>query len=177
MLELEIENVLASADMGRTIDIESLLRNDAALRDGGRWVKYMIPIPGILGRSATIHVYKTGKIICTGANTVRRAIDCTKRILSNLENPYAPVQIEHVMMSGHITDSLDIYRAIPRLEDRYNIRIDAEVMRSVIFVDSNTYTQVHDSRPIALTSRGPDEKTITSSVQKIYDSMQVGLDA
>ena len=170
---LDVENVIMSAECGRPFDVESLVAYGPALKDlKFPAAKYCFEIPAASGRKqAVVSVFASGKVICTGANTVRRARACLGKVLGMLRVGGEPdVVLQQVVMSGTIMPRLDVYRAVERLRARsFHVQFDSEVLHAVIIRGRGAYTQVHaDADPVSVVSRGRDEETVTGAVGEIY---------
>lgn len=113
--EIDIENVVASTGIGSEIDLPTLsIDLDSAEYDPERF-------PGIIYRTnsprATVLIFRTGKMVCTGADSITAAEDALHDVLDRLaelkiEAPESPsIEVQNIVSSGTVGNSVNLNAA------------------------------------------------------------------
>lgn len=189
---LDIQNVIVSADLGRPVDIDDLIKNHNAFKDlNFAAAKYCYTIPGIGNndtdvRTATVNIFRTGKITCTGANTVGRAIQYTKRTISQyLACNDIAVRLDQIIVSGHAPLDQRHLDRLHALLPKYTVK-RTELMGGMIMVsDYTTHTSFFPPRRpsrgrtaaprLRLISRGPDEDAVRRHLEDVCRTLQIAV--
>ncbi|SDF65362.1 TATA-box-binding protein [Halorientalis regularis] len=109
---VSVENVVASTDVGRELDLESV----ALDLDG---VDYdPEAFPGIVYQTdepdAVALVFRSGKVVCTGAASVDAARDCVEILFTEFETLEIPtpeepsITVQNIVSSGDLGEALNL---------------------------------------------------------------------
>ena len=109
---LEIQNVVASSAIGQEIDLEALAADlEDVDFDPGKF-------PGLIYRveepHATVLIFRSGKLVCTGADSVdgvHRALASTFETLSSLGlslDDEPAITVQNIVVSGDLGESLNL---------------------------------------------------------------------
>ncbi len=172
---LTTENVTATADCGRKVDIERLARHSGALMDFEfHAVKFSFNIPSPAGeKQAVVSVYSTGKVVCLGANTVSRAVSFTGKVLAMLGCGGAEVGVSRVMMNGSLDagPGADAYSRVGELKKEFRVGVDTEVMGGVMVLNAGGVRVQLTPREggTNVVAGGPDEDKVRRAVARISE--------
>ena len=109
---IQVENVVASADIGQELDLETLAE-DLPTADFNP-----DNFPGLVYRSkdpkAATLIFRSGKVVCTGAHTVDSASTALEDVFDKLQGMGIDVatppdiEIQNIVSSGDLDRSLDL---------------------------------------------------------------------
>lgn len=116
---VEIQNVVASADLNQNLDLEVILRISPGAKynpDQFSGLVYRLKRP----RTTTL-LFKSGKMVCTGAKSTRSASTAIHQVISALTNQgivivATPIpKIENIVASGYLGGPVDLECVAERL--------------------------------------------------------------
>jgi transcription initiation factor TFIID TATA-box-binding protein len=117
----QIENVVASVIMNQTFDLDAILKNAHGAEYNPEkfpGLVYRISKP----RTATL-IFSTGKMVCTGAKSVKEVHAAVKKIVANLKGMNivitgAPeITIQNIVASANLYAEVNLEKAAFLLED------------------------------------------------------------
>jgi len=111
----KIQNVVATADVGHTIDLNSIAREIPS-------VEYRPELfPGLCLRlkkpKASALIFRTGKMVCTGTKSEKQAKRAVNRVVKRLKEigilimDKPKFQVQNIVASGGLGRSVDLERA------------------------------------------------------------------
>ena len=103
---IKIENVVASTDIGQELDLETLAGDLAASEynpDNFPGLVYRIQEP----KAATL-IFRSGKIVCTGANSIENVRTALQRVFRELRELGIPVTEDPEITVQNIVSSADL---------------------------------------------------------------------
>lgn len=109
---IEIENVVASSDIGQELDLDVLSENLSSTEynpENFPGVVYRIDDPEVAAL-----IFNSGKLVCTGANSVQAVETGIERVFSGLSelgisvNDSPPVSIQNVVSSADLDRELNL---------------------------------------------------------------------
>ena len=116
---IRIENIVASASINQTIDLESIVEKFPH-------VEYRPSVfPGLVFRlkkpkTATL-IFKTGKMVCTGAKSEKAARQAVNKVARKLKKHGIPVnnkpsiQIQNIVASANLGGEIDLESVVYKL--------------------------------------------------------------
>ncbi len=129
-----IENVVASVIMNQTFDLDAILGNVPGAEYSPEkfpGLVYRIPKP----RTATL-IFSTGKMVCTGAKSVKEVHAAVKKIVANLKDRNiviigAPeITIQNIVASANLYAEVNLEKAAFLLE---NVMYEPEQFPGLIY--------------------------------------------
>ena len=168
MIKLIMENIVAVAKCQKKFDVDNIVRYTEANKDlGEESAKFCFPVATKKGRNIMVNVFHSGKVLCTGANTLERARFATETILNRLGVDQFDYSVKYVVMSGYVTGA-DILSGMDKLEERYTVKISDVNMKTInVSLGSTLVSFYHTVRPVKVVARGPDEDAIMSVMKDI----------
>ena len=118
-VDVEIENVVATADLSQHLDLDAILK----VTPGAKYNPQRFP--GLVYKSkktkASTLLFSSGKMVCTGAKSVRSAKTAILRVIKELRaqgiiiiaNPTA--EIQNIVASGNLHGTIDLDIVAERL--------------------------------------------------------------
>jgi transcription initiation factor TFIID TATA-box-binding protein len=132
--QVEIENVVATADLNQHLDLEAILQATPGTRYNPE------RFPGLVYKlkkpATTTLLFASGKMVCTGARSTRSAKAAIAQIISNLMNcgivilARPEVEIENIVASGNLDGSIDLENVAERL---FNTMYEPEQFPAIIY--------------------------------------------
>jgi transcription initiation factor TFIID TATA-box-binding protein len=115
-----IQNVVASASLDQSLDLNDIVK-------GNRDVEYHPEIfPGLLYRlkkpKTSILIFRTGKMVCTGAKSSKNAIKAINKVVKELKKSgivipgKAEIKIVNMVASGDLNRTVDLEQTAFSLE-------------------------------------------------------------
>jgi transcription initiation factor TFIID TATA-box-binding protein len=170
-LEIEIQNVVASATLDQTfnlLDIEKIFMN----------VEYNPKrFPGLVFRlkrpkTATL-IFSSGKMVCTGAKSSKMARSAIRKVVRELKKNgiivlgKPRITIQNMVASANLHGKVDLETAADLLD---NVMYEPEQFPGLIYrmADPKTVLLVFSSGKIVCTG-GKNEEMVHESVHKLYD--------
>ena len=170
-LEIVIQNVVASATLNQKfnlLDIVKTFRN----------VEYNPKrFPGLVFRlkrpkTATL-IFRTGKMVCTGAKSEKLAKSAVRRVVRELKNNdiivlgKPVITIQNIVASANLHGRIDLETAADIME---NVMYEPEQFPGLIYRMENpkTVLLLFTSGKIVCTG-GKSEKMVHESVHKLYE--------
>jgi transcription initiation factor TFIID TATA-box-binding protein len=109
---IHVENVVASSDLGQELDLDTLSENlDASDYDPDNF-------PGLVYRmqepKAATLIFRSGKVVCTGAQTVDDATTALKHVFDKLRDlgidvaASPEIEIQNIVSSGDLDHTLNL---------------------------------------------------------------------
>lgn len=174
---LDVRNVVAVADCKRRFELEDLVERYGGLKDlNVPSAKFNFGIP-CTDKSITVNVYRTGKMLCLGSDSVARALECTNAVIGMLgAGSVARPRIARVIMSGWFTGISAAGVQATRVEEfmrkRFRVMRERDLFGgALVITDKNTYTQMFLGDRIKLVSNGPAEEAVRSAANSMHDHL------
>ena len=167
-MNLEIENVVARVQCHRTFDVANIRKTTEADKDVGvESAKFMYEFQtNGYSRYTVVNVFATGRITCTGANTLKKAKMYTERVLELLGVSKYEYEEIYIVMAGNV-GRLDIDGLIPEIEKSYIVEEKPDMMNMTIVRNDSVFLTFHKTDPTKVVARGPSEKVIRDSLEQI----------
>ena len=170
-LEIKIQNVVASATLNQTFNLNDILKNF-------RNTEYRPKrFPGLVYRlkrpkTATL-IFSTGKMVCTGAKSEKLARSAVRRVVRDLKAGGIVVLgkpvtiIQNMVASANLHDRVDLETAADVLD---NVMYEPEQFPGLIYRmnDPKTVLLIFSSGKIVCTG-GKSERMVYESVNKLYN--------
>jgi transcription initiation factor TFIID TATA-box-binding protein len=130
----QIENVVASVIMKQTFDLNAILRSVPGTeynQEKFPGLVYRIPKP----HTATL-IFSTGKMVCTGAKSVKEVNAAVRRIVANLKDRKIvitgtpEVTIQNIVASGNLNAEVNLEKAAFLLD---NVMYEPEQFPGLIY--------------------------------------------
>jgi len=170
-LDISIENVVASAEIDQEIDLLSIMK---VFRNAEYRPKRF---PGLVFRlknpkTATL-IFRTGKMVCTGAKSEKQARSAIKKVVSELKKnnivtlDKPRIEIQNMVASANLKKRVDLETAADILE---NVMYEPEQFPGLIYrmSDPKTVLLLFSSGKIVCTG-GTSDKMVHESVNQLYD--------
>jgi len=170
-LDINVENVVASADINQQVDLLSILK---VFRN----VEYNPKrFPGLVFRlkrpkTATL-IFSSGKMVCTGAKSEKEARSAVRKVVRELKandivilnKPV--IEIQNMVASANLKRQVDLELAADLLE---NVMYEPEQFPGLIYrmPDPKTVLLIFSSGKIVCTG-GTSEKMVHRSVNTLYE--------
>jgi transcription initiation factor TFIID TATA-box-binding protein len=132
--QVEIQNVVATADLSQHLDLEVILQ----VTPGARYDPQRFP--GLIYRlkkpKTTTLLFKTGKMVCTGAKSSKSAKTAIAQVISDLTGngiiiiSRPAVDIENIVASANLHGIVDLENVAERL---YRTMYEPEQFPAVIY--------------------------------------------
>ena len=117
--DINIENVVASAKLEHTVDLDAIMISFPT-------AEYRPEVfPGLVFRlkepKATTLIFRTGKMVCTGAKSETQAVKAVERVVKELKSHgivirgKATTKIQNIVASVNLHGRIDLERAVYRL--------------------------------------------------------------
>jgi transcription initiation factor TFIID TATA-box-binding protein len=113
---IRIENVVASATLDQKLDLDAVVKGNPGTQYNPE------KFPGLVYRlkkpKTAILLFRTGKMVCTGAKSSREAKRAIKKVVRNLKKSgiiilrKAKTQIVNIVASGNIGGLVDLERSV-----------------------------------------------------------------
>ena len=176
---IEIENIVTASDLGRQIDLSELSKDlDTSEFDEATF-------PGLIYKvdecDLTILLFRSGKLICTGAGSVTAVENGIKAIEDEFKSigfPHEPINfdIQNVVGTAEIADKINLNAAAIGL-GLETTEYEPEQFPGLIYRmnDIDIVSIIFASGKIVITSgETPDE--IKTSVERVYNDIdELGL--
>lgn len=174
-VEVEIQNVVATADLSQHLDLETILR----ITPGAKYNPERFP--GLIYRlkrpKATALLFSSGKVVCTGAKSVRSAKGAILQIINQLTGhgiviigrPAAGV--ENIVASGDLHGTIDLENVAERL---FRTIYEPEQFPAVIYrmSEPKVVFLIFASGKIVCTG-AKTEADVHTAVEKLRDTLQL----
>jgi transcription initiation factor TFIID TATA-box-binding protein len=170
-LEITIQNVVASASLNQEFNLIDILKN---FRNTEYHPKRF---PGLVFRlkrpkTATL-IFRSGKMVCTGAKSEKLAISAVKRVVKELKAGSIIVlgkpviTIQNMVASANLQNRVDLEAAADLLD---NVMYEPEQFPGLIYRmnDPKTVLLLFSSGKIVCTG-GKSEKMVYESVNNLYE--------
>jgi transcription initiation factor TFIID TATA-box-binding protein len=170
-LEITIQNVVASASLNQEFNLIDILKN---FRNTEYHPKRF---PGLVFRlkrpkTATL-IFRSGKMVCTGAKSEKLAISAVKRVVKELKAGRIIVlgkpviTIQNMVASANLQNRVDLEAAADLLD---NVMYEPEQFPGLIYRmnDPKTVLLLFSSGKIVCTG-GKSEKMVYESVNNLYE--------
>jgi len=170
-LEITIQNVVASASLNQEFNLIDILKN---FRNTEYHPKRF---PGLVFRlkrpkTATL-IFRSGKMVCTGAKSEKLAISAVKRVVKELKAGSIIVlgkpviTIQNMVASANMQNKVDLETAADLLD---NVMYEPEQFPGLIYRmnDPKTVLLLFSSGKIVCTG-GKSEKMVYESVTNLYE--------
>jgi len=170
-LEITIQNVVASASLNQEFNLIDILKN---FRNTEYHPKRF---PGLVFRlkrpkTATL-IFRSGKMVCTGAKSEKLAISAVKRVVKELKAGSIIVlgkpviTIQNMVASANMQNKVDLETAADLLD---NVMYEPEQFPGLIYRmnDPKTVLLLFSSGKIVCTG-GKSEKMVYESVNNLYE--------
>jgi transcription initiation factor TFIID TATA-box-binding protein len=132
--QVEIQNVVATADLNQNLDLDVILQ----VTPGSRYEPQRFP--GLIYRlkkpKTTILLFKTGKMVCTGARSSKSAKSAIAQVISDLTGngiiivARPVVNIENIVASANLHGTIDLENVAEQL---YRTMYEPEQFPAVIY--------------------------------------------
>jgi transcription initiation factor TFIID TATA-box-binding protein len=171
--DITIQNVVATATFGQKFNLDDIEK--AFVNVEYRPKRF----PGLVFRlkrpKTTILIFRTGKMVCTGARSSRSARSAIKKVVKQLKEKRIIIinkprtTIQNIVASANLQNSVDLEMAAELLE---NVMYEPEQFPGLIhrMKDPKTVILVFVSGKVIITG-GKSEKTITKAVNKLYNNL------
>ena len=170
-LEIEIQNVVASASVDQTFNLLDIVKNF-------RNVEYNPKrFPGLVFRlkrpkTATL-IFSSGKMVCTGAKSEKLAKSAVNKVVRELKNNgiivlgKPKITIQNMVASANLHRKIDLETAADLLD---NVMYEPEQFPGLIYrmKDPKTVLLAFTSGKIVCTG-GKSEEIVHQSVHQLYD--------
>ena len=170
-LEIEIQNVVASASVDQTFNLLDIVKNF-------RNVEYNPKrFPGLVFRlkrpkTATL-IFSSGKMVCTGAKSEKLARSAVNKVVRELKNNgiivlgKPKITIQNMVASANLHRKIDLETAADLLD---NVMYEPEQFPGLIYrmKDPKTVLLAFTSGKIVCTG-GKSEEIVHQSVHQLYD--------
>jgi transcription initiation factor TFIID TATA-box-binding protein len=169
-LEIEIQNVVATASLNQSFNLPDILKTFRNTQYNPK------RFPGLVFRlnrpkTATL-IFRTGKMVCTGAKSEKRAKTAIKKVIKELkENGIIVlgkpvITIENIVASANLQKKVDLETAADILED---VMYEPEQFPGLIYRmrDPKTVLLLFSSGKIVCTG-GKSEEIVNKSVQTLH---------
>lgn len=170
-LEIEIQNVVASATLNQTFNLLDIVKTFANVEYNPK------KFPGLVFRlkrpkTATL-IFSTGKMVCTGAKSEKLAKSAVRRVVKELKDNGIVVLgkpeiiIQNIVASANLQSQVDLETASDLLD---NVMYEPEQFPGLIYrmSDPKTVLLVFTSGKIVCTG-GKSEEIVHESVGKLYE--------
>lgn len=173
--EVEIQNVVATADLNQNLDLETILR----ITPGAKYNPERFP--GLIYRlkrpKATTLLFSSGKVVCTGAKSARSARRAIVQIINQLtghgiviiRRPVAG--IENIVASGDLHGTIDLENVAERL---FRTIYEPEQFPALIYrmSEPKVVFLIFASGKIVCTG-AKTEVDVHTAVEKLRDTLQL----
>lgn len=173
-LDINVENVVASADINQRIDLLTILK---VFRN----VEYNPKkFPGLVFRlkrpkTATL-IFSSGKMVCTGAKSEREARSAVRKVVRELKKNdivilnRPVIEIQNMVASANLKRQVDLETGADILE---NVMYEPEQFPGLIYRmgDPKTVLLIFTSGKIVCTG-GTSEKMVQRSVNNLYNLLE-----
>ena len=170
-LEIEIQNVVASASVDQTFNLLDIVKNF-------RNVEYNPKrFPGLVFRlkrpkTATL-IFSSGKMVCTGAKSEKLAKSAVNKVVRELKNNgiivlgKPKITIQNMVASANLHRKIDLETAADLLD---NVMYEPEQFPGLIYrmKDPKTVLLAFTSGKIVCTG-GKSKEIVHQSVHQLYD--------
>jgi transcription initiation factor TFIID TATA-box-binding protein len=170
-LDINIENVVASADINQRVDLLGILK---VFRN----VEYNPKrFPGLVFRlkrpkTATL-IFSSGKMVCTGARSSKEAHSAVRKVVRELKKNNIVIlnrpiiEIQNMVASANLKRQVDLETASDILD---NVMYEPEQFPGLIYrmSDPKTVLLIFTSGKIVCTG-GTSEKIVHRSINNIYE--------
>ena len=165
-----MENIVAKTECPKEFDIENIVRFTEANKDL-EWAaaKFVFLVPSRTDRQVTVNVYESGKIVTTGANTLKRAREYTEKVLKKLDVPEPfDYRVSYIIMSGYVK-GIDVIPCAELLRESSFETFESDLMKKIDVKKGAVFLTFHyTAKPVKIVARGPDEKSIRNTIDDVF---------
>jgi transcription initiation factor TFIID TATA-box-binding protein len=174
-VEMEIQNVVATADLNQNLELETILR----IMPGAKYSPERFP--GLIYRlkrpRVTTLLFRSGKVVCTGAKSVRSGKNAITQLINELtgrgiviiRRPSA--EIENIVASGDLRGMIDLESVAERL---FRTIYEPEQFPALIYrmSEPKVVFLIFASGKIVCTG-AKTEADVHTAVKKLRDTLQL----
>lgn len=169
-----IENIVATVSLDQTLDLRLIERNILTVEYNPE------QFPGLVYRldqpKVTALIFKSGKMVVTGAKSTKDLIEAVKKIVRNLKKHGIPihgrpkVQIQNIVASANLNVCVDLERAALTLE---NSMYEPEQFPGLIhrMDEPRVVLLIFSSGKMVITGAKREEE-VYEAVNKIYEELK-----
>jgi transcription initiation factor TFIID TATA-box-binding protein len=173
--EVEIQNVVATADLSQHLDLEVILQ----VTPGARYDPQRFP--GLIYRlkkpKTTTLLFKTGKMVCTGAKSSKSANTAMAQVISDLTGngiiiiARPSVNIENIVASANLHGVIDLENVAEQL---YRTMYEPEQFPAVIYrmIEPKVVLLIFANGKIVCTG-AKKESDVYFAIEKLQDTLQL----
>jgi len=173
--QAEIQNVVATADLSQHLDLEVILQ----VTPGARYAPQRFP--GLIYRlkkpKTTILLFKTGKMVCTGAKSSKSAKTAIAQVISDLTGNGIIIiarpagDIENIVASADLHGIIDLENVAEQL---YRTMYEPEQFPAVIYrmIEPKVVLLIFANGKIVCTG-AKKEADVYFAIEKLRDTLQL----
>lgn len=171
---VNIENIVATVSLDQTLDLRMIERSILTVEYNPE------QFPGLVYRldspKVTALIFKSGKMVVTGAKSTRDLIEAVKKIVRNLKKHGIPihgrskVQIQNIVASANLNVCVDLERAALTLE---NSMYEPEQFPGLIhrMDEPRVVLLIFGSGKMVITGAKREEE-VYEAVKRIYEKLK-----
>ncbi|BEP16996.1 TATA-box-binding protein [Pyrofollis japonicus] len=171
---VNIENIVATVSLDQTLDLRMIERSILTVEYNPE------QFPGLVYRldspKVTALIFKSGKMVVTGAKSTRDLIEAVKKIVRNLKKHGIPihgrskVQIQNIVASANLNVCVDLERAALTLE---NSMYEPEQFPGLIhrMDEPRVVLLIFSSGKMVITGAKREEE-VYEAVKRIYEKLK-----
>ncbi len=171
---VNIENIVATVSLDQTLDLRMIERSILTVEYNPE------QFPGLVYRldspKVTALIFKSGKMVVTGAKSTRDLIEAVKKIVRNLKKHGIPihgrskVQIQNIVASANLNICVDLERAALTLE---NSMYEPEQFPGLIhrMDEPRVVLLIFGSGKMVITGAKREEE-VYEAVKRIYEKLK-----
>ncbi len=171
---VNIENIVATVSLDQTLDLRMIERSILTVEYNPE------KFPGLVYRldspKVTALIFKSGKMVVTGAKSTRDLIEAVKKIVRNLKKHGIPihgrskVQIQNIVASANLNVCVDLERAALTLE---NSMYEPEQFPGLIhrMDEPRVVLLIFGSGKMVITGAKREEE-VYEAVKRIYEKLK-----
>ncbi len=171
---VNIENIVATVSLDQTLDLRLIERSILTVEYNPE------QFPGLVYRldspKVTALIFKSGKMVVTGAKSTRDLIEAVKKIVRNLKKHGIPihgrskVQIQNIVASANLNVCVDLERAALTLE---NSMYEPEQFPGLIhrMDEPRVVLLIFGSGKMVITGAKREEE-VYEAVKRIYEKLK-----
>jgi transcription initiation factor TFIID TATA-box-binding protein len=173
--QVEIQNVVATADLSQRLDLDVILQ----VTPGARYDPQRFP--GLIYRlkkpKTTTLMFKTGKMVCTGAKSSKSAKAAISQVISDMTGngiiiiARPSVNIENIVASANLQGIVDLENVAEQL---YRTMYEPEQFPAVIYrmIEPKVVLLVFANGKIVCTG-AKKETDVYFAIEKLQDTLQL----
>ncbi|MEJ5293547.1 MAG: TATA-box-binding protein [Candidatus Methanosuratincola sp.] len=171
---VRIENVVASVTMNQTIDLDAISGNVPGVEYNPEQfpgLVYRISKP----RTATL-IFSSGKMVCTGAKSIKEVHNAVKKIIKNLKDRNIviigtpEIMIQNIVASANLNAEVNLEKAAFLLE---NVMYEPEQFPGLIYrMDSPKVVLLIFSSGKMVCTGAKQEDEVRVAADKIYQKLK-----